>query len=206
MAKLGDMTPIVDLTRGKGTGPVRVQRPLYADLLPPCNNACPAGENIQAWLELAQSAGLTALLINIPLWPMKRAAYISPFFGACSAILLGKTTLHCLTSSFPGISRPAPAIAKIVLAPLIHGPLSRICLMPISGFSPQHCAPALWQVIAGLPITSSPGFKPIFRSYESSPNCAATPICWVGFVASANNIHRCQTEHAVASCTCFAAC
>lgn len=39
----------------RGTGPVRTQRPLYVDLLPPCNNACPAGENIQGWLELARS-------------------------------------------------------------------------------------------------------------------------------------------------------
>lgn len=55
MARPGDMTPVVDLTHGRGTGPVRVRRPIYADLLPPCNNACPAGENIQAWLELAQA-------------------------------------------------------------------------------------------------------------------------------------------------------
>jgi formate dehydrogenase beta subunit len=55
MAKLSDMTPMVDLTRGKGTGPVRARRPVYTDLLPPCNNTCPAGENIQAWLELAQT-------------------------------------------------------------------------------------------------------------------------------------------------------
>jgi len=55
MVKLDDMTPVVDLTHGKGTGPVRAQRPVYLDLLPPCNNACPAGENIQAWLELAQA-------------------------------------------------------------------------------------------------------------------------------------------------------
>jgi NADPH-dependent glutamate synthase beta subunit-like oxidoreductase len=45
-----DMTPLVDLTRVKGIGPVRTERPIYVDLLPPCNNACPAGENIQAWL------------------------------------------------------------------------------------------------------------------------------------------------------------
>lgn len=32
-----------------------MRRPIYTDLLPPCNNACPAGENIQAWLELAQA-------------------------------------------------------------------------------------------------------------------------------------------------------
>jgi NADPH-dependent glutamate synthase beta subunit-like oxidoreductase len=50
-----DMTAVVDLTRGKGTGPIRVRRPIYVDLLPPCNSACPAGENIQAWLELARA-------------------------------------------------------------------------------------------------------------------------------------------------------
>ena len=50
-----DMTPVVDLTRKKGTGAVRTRRPIYVDLLPPCNNACPAGENIQAWLALAQA-------------------------------------------------------------------------------------------------------------------------------------------------------
>ena len=50
-----DMTPVVDLTRKKGTGAERTRRPIYVDLLPPCNNACPAGENIQAWLDLAQA-------------------------------------------------------------------------------------------------------------------------------------------------------
>ena len=32
------------------TGSWRVERPVYVDLLPPCNNACPAGENVQGWL------------------------------------------------------------------------------------------------------------------------------------------------------------
>jgi NADPH-dependent glutamate synthase beta subunit-like oxidoreductase len=53
--KRSDMTPLVDLTRELGSGPVRSRRPLYVDLLPPCNHACPAGENIQAWLALAQA-------------------------------------------------------------------------------------------------------------------------------------------------------
>ena len=35
-------------------GPVRSQRPVYVDLLPPCNAACPAGENCQEWLRLAK--------------------------------------------------------------------------------------------------------------------------------------------------------
>jgi len=32
------------------TGTWRNERPVYVDRLPPCNNACPAGENIQQWL------------------------------------------------------------------------------------------------------------------------------------------------------------
>ncbi len=48
-----DLTTQPDLhSHADGTGPLRKQRPVYLDLLPPCNNACPAGENIQAWLAL----------------------------------------------------------------------------------------------------------------------------------------------------------
>jgi NADPH-dependent glutamate synthase beta subunit-like oxidoreductase len=54
-AQRRDTTPIIDLTEGKGSGPLRARRPVYVDLLPPCNQSCPAGENIQAWLSLAQS-------------------------------------------------------------------------------------------------------------------------------------------------------
>ena len=47
----GDLTPLPDLVHGhSSTGPVRERRPVYVDLLPPCNAGCPAGENIQAWL------------------------------------------------------------------------------------------------------------------------------------------------------------
>jgi NADPH-dependent glutamate synthase beta subunit-like oxidoreductase len=37
------------------TGSWRTTRPVYVDRLPPCNHACPAGENIQAWLFHAES-------------------------------------------------------------------------------------------------------------------------------------------------------
>ncbi len=51
-----DLTKSADLTRhGQGTGALRTRRPVYVDFLPPCNDACPAGENIQAWLALAQA-------------------------------------------------------------------------------------------------------------------------------------------------------
>ncbi len=50
-----DMTPVYKATIARGTNAVRWQRATYVDLLPPCNNACPAGLNIQAWLSLAQA-------------------------------------------------------------------------------------------------------------------------------------------------------
>lgn len=37
------------------TGTWRTERPVYVDRLPPCNNACPAGEDIQGWLYYAES-------------------------------------------------------------------------------------------------------------------------------------------------------
>ncbi len=51
MADSRDVTPLADLSDGHAqAGPVREHRPVYVDLLPPCNAGCPAGENIQAWL------------------------------------------------------------------------------------------------------------------------------------------------------------
>jgi NADPH-dependent glutamate synthase beta subunit-like oxidoreductase len=42
------------------TGSWRTTRPEYVDRLPPCNNACPAGENIQGWLFHAESGDYEA--------------------------------------------------------------------------------------------------------------------------------------------------
>jgi NADPH-dependent glutamate synthase beta subunit-like oxidoreductase len=53
---LRDVTPLPDLLHGRShTGPIRERRPVYVDLLPPCNAGCPAGENIQAWLSHCKS-------------------------------------------------------------------------------------------------------------------------------------------------------
>ncbi len=52
-----DLARVPDLAHGAVmAGPVRTRRPVYVDLLPPCNAGCPAGENIQAWLA-EQAAG-----------------------------------------------------------------------------------------------------------------------------------------------------
>ncbi len=42
------------------TGTWRTMRPGYVDRLPPCNHACPAGENIQGWLAHAESGDYEA--------------------------------------------------------------------------------------------------------------------------------------------------
>jgi len=39
------------------TGSWRTERPVYVDRLPPCNDGCPAGENVQAWLYEAEEGG-----------------------------------------------------------------------------------------------------------------------------------------------------
>jgi NADPH-dependent glutamate synthase beta subunit-like oxidoreductase len=50
-----DITLPPDLRKTTGTGPIRLQQPVFVDSIPPCNHACPAGENIQAWLDKAQA-------------------------------------------------------------------------------------------------------------------------------------------------------
>src|SRR5579875_2197458 len=82
------MTAVVDLTREKGTGPFRTRRPIYVDLLPPCNDACPAGENVQAWLALAQAgkyrAAWEVLVRDNPLPAVHGRVCYHPCEGACN--------------------------------------------------------------------------------------------------------------------------
>jgi 2-oxoacid:acceptor oxidoreductase delta subunit (pyruvate/2-ketoisovalerate family) len=53
------------------TGSWRSERPVYVDLLPPCNKACPAGENIQGWLYHAEEGDYEAawreIMVDNPL-------------------------------------------------------------------------------------------------------------------------------------------
>ena len=47
----------VGSSRANKTGTWRTERPVYVDRTPPCNTACPAGENIRAWLYEAEEGG-----------------------------------------------------------------------------------------------------------------------------------------------------
>jgi NADPH-dependent glutamate synthase beta chain and related oxidoreductases len=57
MEKPFAITLDVGTSKANHTGSWRTERPVYIDRLPPCNNACPAGENIQSWLYAAEEGG-----------------------------------------------------------------------------------------------------------------------------------------------------
>ncbi|MEO3859609.1 NAD(P)-binding protein [Acrocarpospora sp. B8E8] len=48
------ITLAVGSSKANKTGAWRTERPVYVDRLPPCAQACPAGENVQRWLYLAE--------------------------------------------------------------------------------------------------------------------------------------------------------
>src|ERR1700744_2773412 len=83
-----DLTPVVDMTMEGGTGAFRTRQPIYVDLLPPCNHACPAGEDIQAWLELAQAGkyreAWQTLVADNPLPATHGRVCYHPCEGACN--------------------------------------------------------------------------------------------------------------------------
>ncbi len=83
-----DMTLPPDMLESSGTGPVRRNRPIYQDSLPPCNHACPAGENIQAWLALAQDGlyeqAWQSLVANNPMPAVHGRVCYHPCENACN--------------------------------------------------------------------------------------------------------------------------
>lgn len=70
------------------TGSWRSSKPIYLDRLPPCNNACPAGENIQEWLFHAESGDYETawrkLTINNPLPACMGRVCYHPCEDACN--------------------------------------------------------------------------------------------------------------------------
>ncbi|HUX04704.1 MAG TPA: NAD(P)-binding protein [Acidimicrobiales bacterium] len=82
----------VGTSRANHTGSWRVERPVYVDRLPPCNNACPAGENIQGWLYHAESGDYEAawrtLVEENPLPAIMGRVCFHPCESACNRIQL----------------------------------------------------------------------------------------------------------------------
>jgi NADPH-dependent glutamate synthase beta subunit-like oxidoreductase len=70
------------------TGSWRSERPVYVDRLPPCNHACPAGEDIQGWLYRAEEGDYRgaweSLIANNPLPAIMGRACYHPCQDACN--------------------------------------------------------------------------------------------------------------------------
>jgi len=84
-----DITKPVDLSlHGEGTGPKRFRRPEYVDFMPPCNSACPAGENIQAWMAHAQAGNyfdaFQALVSDNPFPALMGRVCVKPCETGCN--------------------------------------------------------------------------------------------------------------------------
>jgi NADPH-dependent glutamate synthase beta subunit-like oxidoreductase len=97
-----DITRLPDLVHDTArAGPVRARRPVYLDLLPPCNAGCPAGENIQAWLAQMQ-AGRTEqawrqLVADNPLPAIHGRVCYHPCETACNrAYLDSSVSIHAV--------------------------------------------------------------------------------------------------------------
>ncbi|MBV8550601.1 MAG: NAD(P)-binding protein [Acidobacteriaceae bacterium] len=76
------------------TGSWRTERPVYRDFLPPCNHACPAGEDIQGWLYYAEAGeyekAWRKLVENNPLSAIMGRACYHPCETACNRGQLDK--------------------------------------------------------------------------------------------------------------------
>ena len=70
------------------TGSWRTEKPVYVDRLPPCNHACPAGENIQQWLYHAEEGDYErawqVLMQDNPLPGIMGRVCYHPCEGACN--------------------------------------------------------------------------------------------------------------------------
>ncbi len=110
------------------TGTWRSERPVYADGLPPCNHACPAGENVQAWLYAAEEGSYETAwrrLINDNPFPavMGRVCY-HPCETACNRAELDSSVGINSVERFLGdeaidkgwqLAPPRPATGRRVL-------------------------------------------------------------------------------------------
>jgi NADPH-dependent glutamate synthase beta subunit-like oxidoreductase len=112
------VTPLPDLLHGRPrAGPIRQRRPVYVDLLPPCNAACPAGENIQAWLAHAQAGryeqAWRQLVHDNPLPAIHGRVCYHPCEDACNrAELDGAVSIHGVERFL--VTSPSSAVGRSI--------------------------------------------------------------------------------------------
>jgi 2-oxoacid:acceptor oxidoreductase delta subunit (pyruvate/2-ketoisovalerate family) len=74
------------------TGSWRTERPVYLDRMPPCNDACPAGENVQEWLSRAEEGDYEAawrqIMVDNPFPAVMGRVCYRPCETACNRATL----------------------------------------------------------------------------------------------------------------------
>ena len=85
-----DMTQPPGSSPVQGTGPVVTRKPVYQNSLPPCNHTCPAGNDIQGALALAQEGRFEeawrTFMKNNPLPATHGRICYHPCEGGCSRV------------------------------------------------------------------------------------------------------------------------
>ena len=101
------------------TGSWRSERPVYVDRLPPCNHACPAGEDIQGWLYHAEEGNYRAawesLIANNPLPAIMGRACYHPCQDACNRAQLDQAVnIHAVERFLGDLALSEKWPAKVV--------------------------------------------------------------------------------------------
>ncbi len=117
--KYKDMTTPPDLRSSTGTGPQQRRFPVYENYLPPCNNACPAGENIQSWLDLAQAEcyeeAWNRLLEDNPMPAVHGRVCYHPCETSCNRVNVdGAVSIHAVERFLGDMALEHGWIPKIV--------------------------------------------------------------------------------------------
>ena len=107
---------------------MRAERPVYVDLLPPCNAACPAGENIQAYLAQVKAGEFEAawrtLVADNPFAAIHGRVCYHPCENSCNrASLDSAVSIHAVERHLGDLARsrgwqfdsPPPRTGKRVL-------------------------------------------------------------------------------------------
>ncbi|MFZ2049844.1 MAG: NAD(P)-binding protein [Solirubrobacteraceae bacterium] len=120
----------VGSSKANRTGDWRTERPEYVRRLPPCNHACPAGEDIQGWLYEAESGGdgykraWRALVASNPLPAIMGRVCYHPCETACNRVQLDEAVGINSVERFLGdeairagweLPQPAPPTGKRML-------------------------------------------------------------------------------------------
>ncbi len=122
------------------TGSWRTERPVYVDRLPPCNHACPAGEDIQGWLYHAEGGeyrkAWESLMKNNPFPAIMGRVCYHPCEGACNRGKLDESVGIHAVERFLGDE----AIRRRWLPEVTAEPSGRHVLVVGSGPSGLSCA------------------------------------------------------------------